>query len=80
MDEIYHDDSLGTHLNLVIVRLIMVGYYQVCPPLFLPGVEGPACRPQCLQNCDPEAMASLLVAVTWIFGGREQEKLTAPCP
>ncbi|XP_058527476.1 A disintegrin and metalloproteinase with thrombospondin motifs 14 isoform X2 [Ochotona princeps] len=28
VDEIYHDDSLGTHLNLVIVRLIMVGYYQ----------------------------------------------------
>lgn len=29
MDEIYHDESLGAHINIVLVRLIIVGYRQV---------------------------------------------------
>lgn len=29
MDEIYHDESLGVHINIVLVRMIMVGYRQV---------------------------------------------------
>ncbi|XP_032985616.1 A disintegrin and metalloproteinase with thrombospondin motifs 14 isoform X5 [Rhinolophus ferrumequinum] len=28
VDEIYHDESLGTHINIALVRLIMVGYRQ----------------------------------------------------
>ncbi|XP_055517825.1 A disintegrin and metalloproteinase with thrombospondin motifs 14 isoform X2 [Leucoraja erinacea] len=28
VDEIYHDESLGTHINIVLVRVIMVGYRQ----------------------------------------------------
>ncbi|XP_043912834.1 A disintegrin and metalloproteinase with thrombospondin motifs 14 isoform X3 [Protopterus annectens] len=28
VDEIYHDESLGTHINIVLVRIIMVGYRQ----------------------------------------------------
>ncbi|XP_077634623.1 A disintegrin and metalloproteinase with thrombospondin motifs 14, partial [Crocuta crocuta] len=28
VDEIYHDDSLGAHINIALVRLIMVGYRQ----------------------------------------------------
>ncbi|XP_075390155.1 A disintegrin and metalloproteinase with thrombospondin motifs 14 isoform X2 [Tenrec ecaudatus] len=28
VDEIYHDDSLGVHINIALVRLIMVGYRQ----------------------------------------------------
>ncbi|XP_034165295.2 A disintegrin and metalloproteinase with thrombospondin motifs 14 isoform X1 [Pangasianodon hypophthalmus] len=28
VDEIYHDESLGTSINIVIVRMIMVGYRQ----------------------------------------------------
>ncbi|XP_078284662.1 A disintegrin and metalloproteinase with thrombospondin motifs 14 isoform X2 [Rhinoraja longicauda] len=28
VDEIYHDESLGTHINIVLVRMIMVGYRQ----------------------------------------------------
>ncbi|XP_059892190.1 A disintegrin and metalloproteinase with thrombospondin motifs 14 isoform X2 [Gadus macrocephalus] len=28
VDEIYHDDSLGTNINIVLVRMIMVGYRQ----------------------------------------------------
>nr|XP_044993351.1 A disintegrin and metalloproteinase with thrombospondin motifs 14 isoform X2 [Jaculus jaculus] len=28
VDEIYHDESLGTHMNIALVRLIMVGYRQ----------------------------------------------------
>ena len=32
VDEIYHDESLGTHINIALVRLIMVGYRQVTPP------------------------------------------------
>lgn len=31
MDEIYHDESLGAHVNIALVRLIMVGYRQVSP-------------------------------------------------
>ncbi|KAK2098504.1 A disintegrin and metalloproteinase with thrombospondin motifs 14 [Saguinus oedipus] len=27
-DEIYHDESLGVHINIALVRLIMVGYRQ----------------------------------------------------
>lgn len=29
VDEIYHDESLGTDINVVLVRMIMVGYRQV---------------------------------------------------
>ncbi|KAG2462618.1 ATS14 metalloproteinase, partial [Polypterus senegalus] len=29
VDEIYHDESLGTHINIVLVRIIMVGYRQI---------------------------------------------------
>lgn len=29
VDEIYHDESLGTNINIVLVRMIMVGYRQV---------------------------------------------------
>lgn len=29
VDEIYHDESLGAHMNIALVRLIMVGYRQV---------------------------------------------------
>ncbi|XP_013012362.1 A disintegrin and metalloproteinase with thrombospondin motifs 14 isoform X3 [Cavia porcellus] len=28
VDEIYHDESLGAHMNIALVRLIMVGYRQ----------------------------------------------------
>ncbi|XP_049711744.1 A disintegrin and metalloproteinase with thrombospondin motifs 14 isoform X2 [Elephas maximus indicus] len=28
VDEIYHDESLGVHINIALVRLIMVGYHQ----------------------------------------------------
>ncbi|XP_040293013.1 LOW QUALITY PROTEIN: A disintegrin and metalloproteinase with thrombospondin motifs 14 [Bufo bufo] len=28
VDEIYHDESLGVHINIVLVRIIMVGYRQ----------------------------------------------------
>ncbi|XP_029464912.1 A disintegrin and metalloproteinase with thrombospondin motifs 14 isoform X2 [Rhinatrema bivittatum] len=28
VDEIYHDESLGIHINIVLVRIIMVGYRQ----------------------------------------------------
>ncbi|XP_036294116.1 A disintegrin and metalloproteinase with thrombospondin motifs 14 isoform X5 [Pipistrellus kuhlii] len=28
VNEIYHDESLGTHINIALVRLIMVGYRQ----------------------------------------------------
>lgn len=31
VDEIYHDESLGTNINIVLVRMIMVGYRQVSP-------------------------------------------------
>lgn len=31
VDEIYHDESLGVHINIALVRLIMVGYRQVNP-------------------------------------------------
>lgn len=33
VDEIYHDESLGVHINIVLVRMIMVGYRQVNPAL-----------------------------------------------
>ena len=33
MDEIYHDESLGAHINIALVRLIMVGYRQVTTSL-----------------------------------------------
>lgn len=29
VDEIYHDESLGTNINIVLVRMILVGYRQV---------------------------------------------------
>ncbi|KFU90053.1 A disintegrin and metalloproteinase with thrombospondin motifs 14, partial [Chaetura pelagica] len=28
VDEIYHDESLGVHINIVLVRMVMVGYRQ----------------------------------------------------
>lgn len=31
VNEIYHDESLGVHINIALVRLIMVGYRQVNP-------------------------------------------------
>lgn len=31
VNEIYHDESLGAHINIALVRLIMVGYRQVSP-------------------------------------------------
>lgn len=40
VDEIYHDESLGTHINIALVRLIMVGYRQVNPPLLAGSLEG----------------------------------------
>lgn len=44
VDEIYHDESLGVHINIVLVRMIMVGYRQVrylvsqqpCPAVLQP--------------------------------------------
>lgn len=29
MNEIYHDESLGIHINVVLVRMIMLGYSKV---------------------------------------------------
>ena len=29
VNEIYHDDSLGVHINIVLVRMIMLGYTKV---------------------------------------------------
>ena len=29
MNEIYHDESLGVHINVVLVRMIMLGYAKV---------------------------------------------------
>lgn len=31
MNEIYHDESLGVHINVVLVRMIMLGYAKVSP-------------------------------------------------
>lgn len=31
MNEIYHDDSLGAKINVVLVRIIMLGYGKVRP-------------------------------------------------
>lgn len=33
MNEIYHDESLGVHINVVLVRMIMLGYAKVREPL-----------------------------------------------
>lgn len=33
MNEIYHDESLGVHINVVLVRMIMLGYAKVSEPL-----------------------------------------------
>uniref|UniRef100_A0A672PEE4 ADAM metallopeptidase with thrombospondin type 1 motif 14 n=1 Tax=Sinocyclocheilus grahami TaxID=75366 RepID=A0A672PEE4_SINGR len=33
VDEIYHDESLGTNINIVLVRMILVGYRQVSASL-----------------------------------------------
>lgn len=33
MNEIYHDESLGVHINVVLVRMIMLGYAKVSKPL-----------------------------------------------
>lgn len=38
VDEIYHDESLGAHVNIALVRLVMVGYRQVRPHLSAGGV------------------------------------------
>lgn len=32
MNEIYHDESLGVHINVVLVRMIMLGYAKVSKP------------------------------------------------
>lgn len=29
VNEIYHDESLGVHINVVLVRMIMLGYAKV---------------------------------------------------
>ena len=29
LNEIYHDESLGVHINVVLVRMIMLGYAKV---------------------------------------------------
>lgn len=33
VNEIYHDESLGVHINVVLVRMIMLGYAKVSQPL-----------------------------------------------
>jgi len=33
VNEIYHDESLGVHINVVLVRMIMLGYAKVNKPL-----------------------------------------------
>lgn len=33
VNEIYHDESLGVHINVVLVRMIMLGYAKVSEPL-----------------------------------------------
>lgn len=33
VNEIYHDESLGVHINVVLVRMIMLGYAKVSKPL-----------------------------------------------
>ena len=40
VDEIYHDESLGVHINIALVRLIMVGYRQVNPCVNRQCLEG----------------------------------------
>lgn len=33
VNEIYHDESLGVHINVVLVRMIMLGYAKVSQAL-----------------------------------------------
>lgn len=40
MNEIYHDESLGVHINVVLVRMIMLGYAKVSEPLLPPPPPG----------------------------------------
>lgn len=35
VNEIYHDESLGVHINVVLVRMIMLGYAKVSELLVL---------------------------------------------
>lgn len=35
MNEIYHDESLGVHINVVLVRMIMLGYAKVSPRVLI---------------------------------------------
>ena len=56
VDEIYHDESLGVHINIVLVRMIMVGYRQVntvlgCDEEEMPFGLAPAFRP--LSQLEP---------------------------
>ncbi|TFK11794.1 40S ribosomal protein S20 [Platysternon megacephalum] len=54
VDEIYHDESLGVHINIVLVRMIMVGYRQVNIGLdlwFFPSHEPPPPPFSCFVFC-----------------------------
>lgn len=44
VNEIYHDESLGAHINVVLVRIILLSYGKVseCPPLW--GAPAPTTR------------------------------------
>lgn len=33
VNEIYHDESLGAHINVVLVRIILLGHAKVSPPV-----------------------------------------------
>lgn len=47
VNEIYHDESLGAHINVVLVRIILLSYGKVSEPPPLPyvcGVNGPLQR------------------------------------
>lgn len=48
MNEIYHDQSLGAKINVVLVRIIMLGYGKVRPDDFYPNVDALSLHQQCL--------------------------------
>lgn len=33
VNEIYHDESLGAHINVVLVRIILLSHAKVSPPV-----------------------------------------------
>lgn len=33
VNEIYHDESLGAHINVVLVRIILLSHAKVRPPV-----------------------------------------------